>query len=111
MSDHTIRYEKGDKKIKCKVTLSKNVTKTYDIPIDSPINGKESIRKDITSKNGIVEGSILRTNQDNENVLEGKIFSSEFTGEYLTTSIAKIKEGGDMGNPNKLTTTTILGVF
>jgi len=94
---------------KCSIIMSKNVTKTIEIPIDSPINGNQKIRDDIKIKGGVVEATVLATNNFNKSV--GKIFSSEFTGPYITSTYGVVKEGGETANPNKLKTTTILGVM
>jgi len=94
---------------KCSIVISKNVTKTVEIPIDSPINGNQKIRDDIKVKGGIVEATVLATNSFNTPA--GKVFSSEFTGPYITSSYGIVKEGGESANPNILKTTTILGVM
>jgi hypothetical protein len=97
------------KEKKCKVVLSQNISKTYEIPIDSPINGAQKIREDIEVKGGIVEMSVLSTNEKLDET--GLIYSKNFTGPYLISSQGDVKEGGESGNPNKLITTTILGVM
>jgi len=94
---------------KCKVVLSRNITKTYEVPIDSPINGNQKIRKDIEVKGGIIEASILETNETYP--VTGMLFSSVFTGPYIVSSQGVVKEGGESPNPNLLSTTTILGVM
>jgi len=92
---------------KCKVTLSKNITKTQDVPIDSPINGNQKIRSDIKTKQGIIEMSALATNSDLKQA--GVIFSKDFSGPYIVTSFSNIHEGGDSGNPNTLKNVSLIG--
>ena len=103
-----INIKKAENKT-CKVVLSKNISKTYEIPIDSPINGKQKIRTDIEVKGSIIEMSVLSTNHTLP--VTGKIFSNEFSGTYIMSSRGYVKEGGESPNPNELITTTILGVL
>jgi len=92
---------------KCKITLSKNITRQQDIPIDSPINGNQKIRSDIKIKKGIVEMSALVTNSDLRD--SGVIFSKDFSGTYIVTSFSDVREGGESGNPNELKNISLLG--
>jgi len=94
---------------KCKnFSISKNLTKTYDVPVNSPIFGNQGIREDIGAKGGYIEASAVGVNSFPE---AGMLYSDVFTGAYIVISQAKIKEGGETPNPNEMFTTTINGVM
>ena len=99
----------ADKPDNCKIIVSTTMTKTYEVPLDAPIDGNTKIRSDIQTKGGIIEATVVSSEAGSGGA--GMIFSSAFSGTYITVSYGKIKEGGESPNPLPMVTETIMGAL
>jgi len=101
-----------DKDTPDELVVSKNATKQIDIPIDSPVTGKEKIRDDIIIQDSIMQKTFLILNDKwkKRPNTSGMIFSSKFTGIYMLSNMTKQAEGGEVSAPYTSSSKTYIGV-